>query len=284
MAIGGGINWASMNPFAKADRGEITPPNPDPKTNQVIKSDVVPDDPNNPKLKNKPEGEDDPLLKFDDLWQPNKDKDGKVIEDTNSQPSSYLPQIDPKKLGEMVNKMDFTKSFTSEEVEAIKAGGDNAVAALASMMNKASRQAFQVSLAAATKLAEQGVANAHQRFISDIPEHVRNHMLENDLGSDPIFKNPALQPIVKSVKDQYLKKFPKATPAELNNAVKQYFNYVGTELNKKPEDKTNTSDKNSSKLRQGDPTADFEEWLGKEVLQSRGAFGDDSGATGDNQT
>ena len=270
------FNWARLNPFAKADRGELSPPSPQqiPNTNQNQNKDTsgfVPDNTNRGK---KHEGEDDPLLNFSDLWEPNKDKDGKPIPDKDNNNSGYIPQLDPKKFGDMVSKIDFSKTFTPEEMEAVKTGGDGAVAAIASMINKATRQSFQVSLAAATRLAEQGFTNAKERFQSEIPDHVRNHMLDNDLNADPLFKNPALQPVVRSVKDQYLKKFPKATPSELNNAVKQYFKYIGGEINKPPEKNEDDPNVNKNKLRQGAADADFMDWLGKEVLESRTGISD----------
>lgn len=256
------LSWSQLNPFADKKQPPLNEPKKVDDPNKKV------DDPNDPNFKdpNKAKEGDDPLLEFESLWQPNKDKDGKVIEDTNTNDSAYLPQIDGKKMGELVSKMNFTNGITAEELAAIKEGGDNGVNAILSIVNKVGRQSFQTAFAAANKVTEQGFANAKTRFSGEIPEHVRNMMTENGMvDTIAITKNPAFEPLVSSVKAQFLKKYPKATPNQIQVALKQYFDYLQKELTggvKKDE----PVDDNTKKLTRGAPDADFAEWLGKDIL------------------
>jgi len=272
----GNFTWAKLNPFARADRGQLgqettpTPQNldntPDPNLQLKDDEELVPDPKDSTKQIKRKKGSDDPLLQFDSLWQPNKDADGKDIVDDHT-PQAFLPKLDNKKLGEMVNKMNFTGDITPEQTEAIKAGGEGATQAMLQIMNGAARKAFTVSLAAASRMAEQGFSTAQARFAGEIPGHVRDMMTENELsGSVTIMNNPAFAPLVQSVKQQYLSKFPKASPRDVNTAVKQYFDHMAKELTKKP-DSPDSRNTNQSKLRAGDPGADFMEWIEKDLVR-----------------
>lgn len=262
------INWAQMNPFNRADRGQLTPEGPtgqQPNKKGTATDDLGNPDDSNDKIKNQPGTGDDPLLKFESLWQPNVDKDGKPVQsnDPNNQP--YLPQLDSKKFDGMVNGMDFTRGIDAESWKAVGEGGEKAIEAVAKIMNHVGRQAFRNSFQASNKLAEAGFGNARERFVGDIPNHVRDIVVDNELSADnPIMKNPAFAPLVNTVKQQYLAKFPKATPAELNTAVRGYFAYMAKEMNVTP-NKDNTQTTNAQKLRRGEPDADFAAWLGEDI-------------------
>jgi hypothetical protein len=233
------INWAEMNPFSRADRGQ-TGGNTTPVGKQQNKGGKGEPDPNGDpsKIITDPNAQtgDDPLLKFDSLWQPNKDKDGKDIPETNDDDTPFLPALDSKQFDGMVNKMEFHRGIPAETWKAIQDGGEGAVAAMAQIMNHVGRQAFRHSFNAANRITEAGFTSARTRFRGEIPNHVRDIVTDTELSDIPYARNPALAPIVKSVKTQYLSKFPKATPSEINNAIREYFKYIGTQVNTKQDD------------------------------------------------
>lgn len=268
------FSWAILNPFKDKIPGE---------TKSAVEKDIT-NDPNKVELdaqgkpiKSSNSGEgDDPLLKFESLWQPNKDAEGKDIVDPEK-PQGYLPKLDNKKLNDLVNKVNFTDGITGEELEALKAGGENAVGAMINMVNRAGRKAFTLSLGASSRLAEQGLTTAQGRFLGEVPNHVRNQLTDSELsGSVGIMNNPAFTPVVESVKQQYLKKFPKAGPKELNSAVTQYFDYLAKEHTKKPESENDSSKSNTSRLKAGDPNADFMKWIESEIPGPSSVFNDNS--------
>lgn len=252
------LDWSQINPFREKPISQ-NQPKPEPK---------VEDNSNDPNKKidskNQQQG-DDPLLQFDSLWQPNKDKDGKVIEDTPTNNGAYLPPIDNKKLGELVGRMDFTRSLDPALLQAVSKGGEEGTAAMMKIINSVGQQSFTASFQAATRLAEQGFVSAKDRFMADVPNHIRDQFVDTGLAeSMELMNDPAFAPVVKSVKDQYLRKFPKASSTDVSKAVAQYFEKMKEKLTKKEENQDSIPD-NQRKLRQGAPDADFSTWLGEDL-------------------
>lgn len=209
-------------------------------------------------------GESDPLTDFSKLW------DNEPVDPNNPNPDpssqSYLPQIDATKLNEMVGKIDFTKNISPEESAAIIAGGEGALPALSSVLNKSVRQAFLMSFQATQKMVESGLGTAKDRFLGEVPDHVSRIVGENDLTStNPIMRDPAYAKTVKDVREQIQKKYPKATPAEVNSAVTRYFDQMVEKLQKGKTGNAQTTEQNvtqnQQKLKAGDPTADWESWM-----------------------
>lgn len=275
------------NPFAKADKGNAAPAqqqnNNAPQNGQQPNQNTNPNNSNfssnqssgvipnkDGTTNNGGQGDqgDDPMAKFAELWQPDKDKDGNPITPQNNQPTSYLPPVDPQKFAGILEKMDFTKNITPEDRTALAAGGEGATQAMMNILNKTHRHSFATMFQAMTRMVEGGFANAQDRFSQNVPDVVRDYMTDDSLMSsnNSLMKNPAFEPMVKSVKAQYLKKFPKATPSEVNTAVNQYFDFMAGELTKSKE-KQNAAAKptNQDKLRQGSQDADFMSWIEAEV-------------------
>jgi hypothetical protein len=206
---------------------------------------------------------DDPMLNFDSLWQNPVDKDGNEIQEDNT-PKSYLPAINPEKFGQMLEKLDFTRSITPEEEEIIGKGGPESVKTLRQVMNKVNRQSFATMFNAFAKITETGFHNASDRFMSEVPNHVREMMTDNELaGSNPLLKLPAFAPMVKSIRNQYQKRFPKASPSEVTTAVNAYFDkmYQDMEGVKKGSKQKGEQRTNEELVSSGAPEADFEAWL-----------------------
>lgn len=276
----GPMNWAQLNPFARAERQQTQPaPQLQPRKQQQQQNDEGNPDPNK-KPQNKGVEGDDPLAELTSLWQPNMDKDGKEIPDESQDNSSYMPALDQTKLKAMIEKMSFTDGITQDEVEAIKTGGEGALGAFANMLNRAGRKSFETAFAASSKLAEQGFTRAQARFQKGIPNHVRDMMVENGLGeATPLTDNPMFKPLVQSVKAQYLKKYPKASPQQVTDGVRKYFEAMEADFakSKQKKDQNSAISDPAKKLRQGDPTADFEAWLGDEMgsLNKNTMFQDD---------
>lgn len=255
--------WATINPFAKADKVAIQGPQPIVKTDN--KTDDTNNDPNKKTSLKNGEGGGDPMAELESLWQPNVDKDGKVIPDENEDLGTYMPNLDNKKLQVMVDKMNFTDGITKEEIDAIKAGGEEALGAFANMINRAGRSSFTRAFTASSKLAEQGITRAQERFMKGIPNQVRDMMVENGLNDAVgLTQNPMFKPLVSQVKTQFMKKFPKATPAEVNDGVKKYFDAMEAEFAKGKQRNIKVDDP-GTKLRKGAQDADFEAWLGDEI-------------------
>lgn len=264
------MNWAVNNPFRDQPPQNTTQQNQGPQGQGNQSFQNPPNnqgDPNNPPKKQGGEG-DDPMADLKSLWEPNKDDKGQPIKEDNT-PKSFMPKLDEKALMEKVEQMDFTKGLTAEEMDAIKEGGDKAVGAFANMLNRAGRRSFLTAFQASSKMAEQGFTQAQERFMESLGPRMREMMIDQGLGEDlSIVDNPMFKPQVDNVKAQILKKFPRATPQQVRSYIKQYFEALKTELTKtKQKDDPNAE---QSKLRNGSQDADFESWLGDELLNAPG--------------
>jgi len=201
----------------------------------------------------------DPLMDFGKLWQnepadPNKQ--------TQNQPDTFLPALDPAKLKEHIGRMDFSKVISPEHSQAIAAGGEGAAKAVGEIINGVARTVMESAFTASHKLVESGLKSAKTRFDSGIPDYVKNIMVENNLSSsNPIMADPAFAPIVEGVRSQFQAKHPKATPAQIEKAVNSYFEEMGKRLSKKEADAANAQPTNTQKIRSGDPNADWEDWF-----------------------
>lgn len=265
-----------QNPFQKADaklNQQPPTPTPDTKNQQTTKSGLTPEDqtpnPDNSDNKNKTGDEgDDPMLKFETLWEPNKDAEGKVIEDTSNEPTTYMPKIDATKFGAMLEKMDFTKNISQEERKAIEAGGEGAVNAMMGVLNKSHRHSFATMMNATNKMVEGAFQGAQEKFMKSIPDHVRDMMVTTELsGSNPLMTNPAFKPTVEGVRKQFQGKYPKANPNEITKAVNAYFDKMYADMTthkNKGQDASKTKN-NATKLREGTNDADFVDWIAEEV-------------------
>lgn len=154
-----------------------------------------------------------PLDKFKDVWQPTQT-------DPNAQKG---PQpITAEQIMEAAGKVDFTKVLSQEELAKVAAGGQEAVGALASILNKTMQTSYGHSALAATKLVEQAVSQAEERFAAKLPTIINQQSSKNALLSEnPAFKNPAVSPIVEMIHSQLTEKYPNATPNEIAQMAKE---------------------------------------------------------------
>jgi len=171
-----------------------------------------------------------PLEEFKDLWQP-------VVVDPNApaKPDGSFGEVDPKKLMEAASKIDFTKIATPEMMTAISAGGEAATQAMLQLVNKVAQQGYAQSSYAATKIAELASKRTREAILAELPAHITKNSVNSDLlQENPIFTNPAVQPLLTAVQAQMQVKYPTATPAELKAQTKRYIESLGLSIAPKP--------------------------------------------------
>ena len=194
--------------------GQISPPqqgltnnpatNPAPQgtlTNeQTAPNGVVPADANTPPKS--------PLDEFKGLWDP-------TPVDPNA--PKNLPQgVSPDKLMEAASKVDFSKVLDQESLAKIAGGGQEAVQALSTLLNKTAQQVYGQSMVVTAKIVDQAVEQATAKFAASVPSLVRAQSVNDALfANNPAFKDPAVAPIVQAIQTQLAEKYPKASPSEL---------------------------------------------------------------------
>jgi len=161
-----------------------------------------------------------PLAEFKDLW-----------EAAPVDPNAAAPMfsgVDPKKLMEAAQKTDFSKVVTPEAMAKIQAGGQEGVAAMMQAMNNMSQTVYANSAMATTKIVEQALAKQMDSFKASLPGIIKQHTVSDNLRTEnPALSNPAVQPFIQAMEQQFAVKHPGATSSELTAMAKQYVEGVG---------------------------------------------------------
>lgn len=111
--------------------------------------------------------------------------------------------VDPQKLMEAARKTDFSKAISSNQLEAIAGGGQEAVAAFASAMNSVAQTVYANSALATTKIVEQALMKAQQQYDAKIPGLIKRQTVSDTLRTEnPMFSNPAVQPLISALEAQ----------------------------------------------------------------------------------
>lgn len=164
-----------------------------------------------------------PLDSFKDIWK------NDPVDPNAPQNPSVFGNVDPKRFMEAAGKIDFAKVVTPEQLQAISAGGEGAVGAFASALNAVAQTTYAQSAFASTKIVEQAMARAKDSFIAELPAHIKKQTVSESLRAEnPVFSNPAVQPIISALEAQLTVKFPAASAGEITTMAKQYVEALGT--------------------------------------------------------
>lgn len=209
-----------VNPNAPGVQGNAQPqvqyspgnlPPQAPATQQTAPNSVTPGtatpqpDPNAPKP---------PLADYAKLWD---------TPTTTTDANQPLFNLDPAKMQESVSKMDFTKAINKDQLAAITAGGEGAVAALAQVINAVGQESFSQAAKFSAALVQSGHDKTKTSLLSELPGHIKQHAISNSMReANPLLNNPAVAPLVSALESQFSKQYPGASVKEINEHVTSY--------------------------------------------------------------
>lgn len=170
-----------------------------------------------------------PEDKFEKLWEtPATDPNAPKPDDSQN-------QLTPEKMLEAAGKVDFKRVLDQDSLKKIAAGGDEAMAALAELLNKTAQTVYGQSTVVAQKLIESQVSKAREEFTAQLPSLVKKQtMQESLLTENPAFKKPSVAPVVTAIQNQLAAKYPNATASELNAMAKDYLKAAAEDFNPTP--------------------------------------------------
>ena len=117
---------------------------------------------------------------------------------------------------EAAGKVNFAQILDKEALAKVQAGGDEAVQALAGLLNQTAQAVYGQSAIAANKIVEQAVSQAEQKFASKVPGLVTQQAAQAKLlAANKALANPAVAPIVNMIQTQLAAHYPNATSDEL---------------------------------------------------------------------
>lgn len=170
------------------------------------------------------EGDASPLDGYKDFWQAPDPK-------TAKNPASLVPtfSFDPKAIQAEAAKLNFTSSVDPELMKKAT-GGDQE--ALLQIVNQASQGAFAAAMGTSAKLVEAAMTKQTKAFHESVmPDILRRNSINTELREEiPLFENPAVAPLLKSVETQLATRYTTATPAEITAKAKDFLKDFATEV------------------------------------------------------
>jgi hypothetical protein len=162
-----------------------------------------------------------PLDTFKDLFtiDPNKKPSKNPMEDP-------LFALDPKKLGEAVSQMDFTRGINPESIAKAFPQGVDSIE-LGNVLNHVARSAYMLSTQMIVGMMERGFKTNNGRLDSSMSGKFRDLAIQNSSTKHPALKHAAAQPVVAALKQQIASQNPNFTPQEVQDQAESYFLAMG---------------------------------------------------------
>ncbi len=168
-----------------------------------------------------------PEDKFAGLWEPTPTPDPK--------PGDGDSTLTPEKIHEAASKVDFSRVLDQDSLKKIAEGGEGAMQALATLLNKTAQTTYAQSITVANKMIETQVNKAREEFTSQLPNLVKKQTMQDSLLSEnPAFKKPSVAPVVAAIQAQLAEKHPNATASELNQLAKEFLKAAAEDFNPTP--------------------------------------------------
>lgn len=156
---------------------------------------------------------------FKDVWQ-TKPKEEGAPEEFNP---SKIFDLNQESMNKALASVDFTKGITEDHINAIQAGGPEAMKALSEMLNNTARQTMGAATQASAKMIESALTGAQGSLDRKINTQVRSNQVASHLQeSNPALNHPAAAPLVKALQTQFESQHPKANPQEISEMVTKY--------------------------------------------------------------
>lgn len=171
-----------------------------------------------------------PLAHLDDfksMWQNPTTADGKPAAPAVDPLAQPLFQLDPTKVTESANRMDFMAGVDPAKVQTALSGDP---AALAEVINGAVRNAVVgMTLNNGNTLNQALIAN-NQRVTGALPTHIKKVQLMDAPADNPVYDHPAVAPLVNTLKQFALAKNPNASAADIQAQISGYLGGLATAL------------------------------------------------------
>jgi len=179
------------------------------------------------------------LDQFKDLWTP--------AESATNQAPNGLFNVDPKQLMDAAKKIDFTKVIQPAQLQAIAAGGPDAMQAFAQALNSVAQTVYAQNAHATAKIVEQAIGKSQETMRSEMPNQIKRLNVSESLRAEnPALTHPAASPILGALEQQMTQKFPNASSMEISKMAQEYLISFSKAM-QKPEQTSNPGPSSGSK-------------------------------------
>lgn len=153
---------------------------------------------------------------------------GQPIAQANPEtPAQLFANDDPEKLKKIVEGLQFAPVVTPELQAKLQAGDPEAIT---SLVNHATRQAYLQLTTMMKKVTEHGVNFSQDQIQKKLPSMYKELVGQQAFADDPLLSHKAVAPVVQEVYKNFATKYPNATPAQLQQATRDYFNTFSSQL------------------------------------------------------
>lgn len=160
------------------------------------------------------------------------------IDTSNAPPADtrLFGEVDPKKVMESAGTVNFLQVANPTDIEAVKAGGDEATKALGRILQAVTSASYGQSAIASTQMIEQAATLLEQRLMNKLPGQVRNTLVDTTLASsNAAFNHPAVAPLVELAKSKFIQANPTASAEEISSMTTEYMKAVAGAFSDKPD-------------------------------------------------
>lgn len=179
----------------------------------------APNPQNDPTKVTEPATEVSPLDGFKDLWEAKPvDKDAPPAFDPGN-----IFNLNQESMNKALAQVDFAKGITEDQINAIQAGGPEAIKALGEMLNNTARQTMGAATQASAKMIETALTGASTAMDGKINNQVRQNQIASHLQeTNPALNHPAAAPLINAMQTQLASQYPKASPQEIAQKVQEF--------------------------------------------------------------
>lgn len=136
--------------------------------------------------------------------------------------------LDPKVLGEVSSKMDFTRGVKPETLQAATSGDVNA---LMEIIKKVGQNAYRASLEHSTALTDSHLKTRGDFESKKLERGVNKKLTETALANTPNYSHPVVKSELNRIASQIAAANPDASPVEVAQTAQKYLNDLYAALN-----------------------------------------------------
>ena len=138
--------------------------------------------------------------------------------------------FDPAKVMQSAGQVDFTKVLKPEILQAAIAGGEDGMKALVSGLNTMVQNSYGRSALTTKALVQEALQKQQDQFMGMLPELIRKTSAMDSLQEDPVFADPAVQPLVGMLVERTMQKNPNTSQQDAEKIVREYFTGLSAAL------------------------------------------------------
>lgn len=158
-------------------------------------------------------------------------------------PKPFLDNISEEAVSKAAKTVAFTNAVTPEIREKIAKGGAEAQEAFMEALNTVAQEVYGKTALAGSAITKKALEEMRGDFLKELPKLIREHTTKGSASRlNPVFKDPALAPVVSALEQTFTVKFPEASADEIATMVQTYMDDMTTHLqNSKAKPKTRSN-------------------------------------------